>query len=92
MNNIKYKMIENYKDPINKKTIISKIYFEHNKEQISEDELELYSNKISLCKNNFIYPQQVMEKSKTKIELFDLPTDFIDIYNNYYKTQKHIII
>ncbi len=29
-----------------------------------------------------------MEKSKTKIELFDLPTDFIDIYNNYYKTQK----
>ncbi|EDT84111.1 ATP-dependent helicase [Clostridium botulinum] len=88
MNNIKYKMIENYKDPINKKTIISKIYFEHNKEQISEDELELYSNKISLCKNNFIYPQQVMEKSKTKIELFDLPTDFIDIYNNYYKTQK----
>lgn len=74
---IKYTLIEDNKNKLNKYSLLKQIYFDINNEYITEEKLETLLNSIGYIKNMMISPDQYIKNNKV-----DIP-NFIDIYNNY---------
>lgn len=87
MNRIKYTLIEDTRNPRNKYNLLKNIYFDLNKDYITEDKLDLLLNTIGYMKNMLISGDDYIKENKVHIDRF------IDIYNIYeeYKKQHNLI-
>lgn len=87
MKNTKYTLIENSKSEINKYNLIKSIYFNINKEYITDDKLEALFNSISYVKNMMISMDSYISKERPNI------SNLSQIYASYenYKKQNNMI-
>ena len=81
-NRIKYTLIEEEKNLLNKYSLIKKIYLDVNFEYITEEKLETVLSNIGYIKNMMITVDEFLSKNKTDIN------NFKDIYLRYEKYKK----
>ncbi len=84
---IKYTLIEEEKNQLNKYSLLKKIYLDLNQEYITEDKLETLINLIGYIKNMMISPEEFLKDNKTDID------NFKAIYDSYeeYKRKNDLI-
>lgn len=87
INRITYRLIEDDKNSINKYSLMKKIYFDLNKDYITEEKLDSLINYIGYIKNMMITPQEFKKNNKIDIE------NFLDIFKIYedYKRKNNLI-
>ncbi|WP_353092848.1 ATP-dependent helicase [Tissierella praeacuta] len=87
INKIKYTLIEEEKNQLNKYNVLKKIYFATNQEYITEEKLESLLNSIGYIKNMMMSVDEFIKQNKSDIE--NLKT----IYNTYekYKRDNNLI-
>lgn len=87
MSRIKYTLIEEEKNQLNKYNLLKKIYLDINQEYITEEKLESLLNSIGYIKNMLLTADEFLKDSKTDIE------NFKTIYNTYekYKRDNNLI-
>lgn len=83
LHNLSYTVIEDGNSSINKRAILKKCYFNHNKEQLDEDALDELINNIGYVKN-MMYTDKELERYASEVEL----QNFIKIYNDYERIKK----
>ena len=81
-NRIRYKLIEDSKNELNKYNLLKKIYFSINKDYITEEKLENLINSIGYIKNMLITPEEFANIHKTDIR------NFIEICHTYERYKK----
>ncbi len=79
---IKYILIEDEKQELNKYNLLKKIYFKINNDYITEEKLDSLLNSIGYVKNMMITPEAFKKSNKLDID------SFIDIYNTYESFKK----
>ena len=79
---IKYTLIEEDTNQLNKYNLIKKIYLETNNEYITEEKLESILNSIGYIKNMMISVEEFVKQNKPDIENFEI------IYSYYEKYKK----
>lgn len=86
-NRIKYSLIEDEKNQLNKYNLIKKIYFDINQEYITEEKLESLLNSIGYIKNMMLTVDEFLKNNKSDIENIKI------IYDNYekYKRDNNLI-
>jgi len=82
-NRIRYVLIEDENNELNKFNLLKKIYFSVNKSQITEEKLETLLNSIGYIKNMMITPEEFLNQNKIDIKNFE---DIFTIYENYKKS------
>ena len=82
-NKIKYTLIEDENNELNKFNLLKKIYFTVNKSQIAEERLETLLNSIGYIKNMMITPGEFLNHNKIDIKNFE---DIFTIYESYKKS------
>ncbi|TCU75660.1 ATP-dependent helicase [Tissierella praeacuta] len=82
INRIKYTLIEEEKNELNKYNVIKKIYFATNQEYITEEKLESLLNSIGYIKNMMLSADEFLKHNKSDIENFKI------IYDAYEKYKK----
>lgn len=82
-NRIRYTLIEDENNELNKFNLLKKIYFSVNKSQITEERLETLLNSIGYIKNMMITPDEFLNQNKIDIRNFK---DIFTIYENYKKS------
>lgn len=80
MNRLNYTLIEDSKNPNNKYNLLKKIYFETNKDYITEERLDSLLNAIGYIKNMMLTPDEFLDKNKIDINNFKT---IYNIYENY---------
>lgn len=87
INKIKYTLIEEDKNQLNKYNLIKKIYLDTNHEYITEEKLESLLNSIGYIKNMMLSVDEFIKLNKPDIENFKI------IYNHYekYKRDNNLI-
>lgn len=82
-----YRLIEDDKNPINKYSILKKIYLDINNDYITEEKLDLLLNSIGYIKNMMISPNEFINDNKIDI------ANFLDVYivYNQYKRKNNLI-
>lgn len=87
MNRIKYTLIEEDKNQLNKYSLIKQIYLSVNQEYITEEKLESLLNSIGYIKNMMLTVDEFLKNNKSDIE------NFKKIYNLYekYKRDNNLI-
>ena len=87
MEKIKYTLIEDNSNQLNKYNLIKQIYLEINKAYITEEKLETLLNSIGYIKNMMITVDEFVKDNKPDIENFKV------IYNTYekYKRDNNLI-
>lgn len=87
INKIKYTLIEEEKNQLNKYNVIKKIYFAANEDYITEEKLESLLNSIGYIKNMMLTVDEFLKNNKSDIE------NFKTIYNTYekYKRDNNLI-
>lgn len=87
MNRIKYTLIEEDKNQLNKYSLIKQIYLSINQEYITEEKLESLLNSIGYIKNMMLTVDEFLKNNKSDIENFN------KIYNLYekYKRDNNLI-
>lgn len=86
-NKIKYRLIEEDTNQLNKYNLIKKIYLDTNHEYITEEKLESLLNSIGYIKNMMLSVEEFVKHNKPDIENFKI------IYNHYekYKRDNNLI-
>lgn len=79
---VKYLLIEDEKNEMNKYNILKRIYFKINNDYITEEKLDSLLNSIGYTKNMMITPEEFKKDNKTDIE------NFADIYKTYENFKK----
>lgn len=87
INKLQYTLIEDSKNPNNKYNLLKKIYFETNKDYITEEKLDTLLNAIGYIKNMMLSPDQYLKENKVDIN------NFLIIYNLYenYKRSNYLL-
>ncbi|MEW8973110.1 MAG: ATP-dependent helicase [Tissierellaceae bacterium] len=84
---IRYRLIENEKDQFNKYNILKKIYYQLNRDYITEEKLDNLLNYIGYINNTMMDVDNFLKKNKTDIDSFK------DIYIGYesYKRNNNLL-
>lgn len=84
---IRYKLIENEKEQFNKYNILKKIYYQLNRDYITEEKLDNLLNYIGYINNTMMDVDNFLKKNKTDID------GFKDIYMSYenYKRNNNLL-
>lgn len=84
---ITYRLIEDEKNPLNKYSLLKKIYFDLNNEYITEEKQDSLLNYIGYIKNMMITPEEFKRENKMDID------KFLDIFRLYeeYKRKNNFI-
>lgn len=77
---VKFTLIEDDKNQLNKYNLLKKIYFKFNNSYITEEKLETLLNSIGYIKNMMITPKEFLKNNKTDIESFIQIYDFYEEY------------
>lgn len=87
MYNIKYRLLEDEKNALNKYNLLKQIYLDINKEYITEEKLESLLNSIGYIKNMMISPEEYKKNNKIDV------SNFIEIYKTYeaYKRKYNLL-
>ena len=87
INKLQYTLIEDSKNPNNKYNLLKKIYYETNKDYITEEKLDTLLNAIGYIKNMMLSPDQYLKENKVDI------SNFLTIYNLYenYKRSNYLL-
>ncbi len=80
MNRIKYTLIEEEKNQLNKYNLIKKLYLDINKEYITEEKLESLLNSMGYIKNMMLTVDEFLKGNKSDIENFKT---IYDLYEKY---------
>ncbi len=83
INKLQYTLIEDSKNPNNKYNLLKKIYYETNKDYITEEKLDSLLNAIGYIKNMMLSPDQYLKENKVDINNFLI---IYNLYENYKKT------
>lgn len=70
-NRIKYRLIEDDKNQLNKFNLLKQIYLNVNREYITEEKLESLLNSIGYIKNLMLTVDEFMKSNKSEVENFD---------------------
>lgn len=77
INKINYKLIEDEKNQLNKYNMLKKIYFDKNRNYITEEKLDSLLNSIGYIKNMMLSVDDFLRSNKTEVE------NFKEIYLEY---------
>ena len=71
VNKIKYRLIEDEKNQLNKYNLLKRMYLEINQEYITEEKLESLLNSIGYIKNLMLTLDEYMKSNRPEVENFD---------------------
>lgn len=71
INKIKYRLIEDEKNQLNKYNLLKKMYLDINQEYITEEKLESLLNYIGYIKNLMLTVDEFMKANKPEVENFE---------------------
>ncbi|NLK43543.1 MAG: ATP-dependent helicase [Tissierellia bacterium] len=71
VNKIKYRLIEDEKNQLNKYNLLKRMYLEINQEYITEEKLESLLNAIGYIKNLMLTLDEYMKSNRPEVENFD---------------------